>query len=229
MPQQEHHVIQRAGWLRASVLGANDGVISTASLLVGVAAGGASEGALLLTGVAAMAAGALSMAAGEFVSVSSQSDIETTDAKIEAAALKAHPAAELEELTDIYVARGVEPATARAVAEQLTANDALGAHLRDELGIVDATTARPGLAAVASAASFAAGAALPLLAAVAAPVGSVEKTVAAASLASLALLGALAARAAKAPIARTVLRVTIWGAAAMAVTALIGRAFNVAV
>ncbi len=226
---RERHLVARIGWLRAAVLGANDGIVSTASLIVGVAAGGAARGDLLIAGAAALVAGAMSMAAGEYVSVSSQSDSERADLAREAKELRDDPEFELRELTQIYVGRGLEPDLAREVATQLTAKDALGAHLRDELHIVDATAARPLQAALASAASFAAGALLPLLVALATPTPNVTITVVIASLSSLALLGVLSGKAGGAKLSTAVLRVTLWGALALAVTAGVGRLFGAAV
>jgi len=225
----EHHRAGSIGWLRAAVLGANDGIISTASLLLGVAAAQADRGALLATGAAALVAGAMSMAAGEYVSVSSQADTERADLKREAAELAANPPAELEELAGIYEQRGVDPMLAREVATQLTAHDALGAHARDELGLSDTLAARPLQAAAWSAASFAAGAALPLVLAVAAPAGSRGVVIAGASIVALGALGALAARLGRAPLWRSVLRVLLWGAGSMAATAAVGSLFGVAV
>lgn len=225
---QELHVVERIGWLRAAVLGANDGIVSTASLIVGVAAAAQGRGDVLIAGVAALVAGAMSMAAGEYVSVSSQLDTERADLTRETAELAAQPELELQELAGFYVARGVEPALAREVALQLTAKDALGAHARDELGITEASTAKPVQAAITSALTFAAGAALPLLAAAVAPLPMVVPAVAVASILYLALLGAIGARAGKAPIGKAVARVTFWGAAAMAVTAGVGAIFGVA-
>nr|WP_264942964.1 VIT family protein [Sphingomonas canadensis] len=225
----ERHRVTRIGWLRAAVLGANDGIVSTASLLVGVAAAEPGRQAILLAGVAGLLAGALSMAAGEFVSVSSQSDTENADLARETEELRTEPDAELEELTQIYVARGVEEALARQVAQQMMARDALGAHARDELGISEVTTARPLQAAVASAATFSAGAAVPLLVALLAPASLVVPGVFAASLLCLGVLGAVGARAGGARIGPAVLRVTFWGAVAMAVTAGVGKLFGTAV
>ncbi|MFN4225011.1 MAG: VIT family protein [Hyphomonas sp.] len=222
-PRGEHHYIHRIGWLRAAVLGANDGILSTASLMIGVAAAAASPADILIAGVAALAAGAMSMAAGEYVSVSSQADTEKADLATERTALKDYPEDELQELADIYVARGVEPATARAVAEQLTRHDALGAHARDELGMTEVAAAQPVLAALSSAASFAVGAVLPIIAAVLAPEGMVSVTLGTVSLASLALLGWVSAVIGGASRWRAIVRVVFWGAAAMAVTGLIGR------
>ncbi|HRE43485.1 MAG TPA: VIT family protein [Terricaulis sp.] len=224
----EGHVVTRTGWLRAAVLGANDGVISTAGLVIGVAAAAAGRGEILTAGVAALVAGAMSMAAGEYVSVSSQADAEKADIAREKRELRDDPDFEIEELTNIYIARGLSSELARQVAEQLTAKDALEAHARDELGIFDLTAARPVQAALASAGSFAAGALLPLAAAMAAPDDAVMAVVAVATLLSLALLGAAGARAGRAPMLRPVVRVVFWGALAMAVTAAIGALFGVA-
>ena len=225
----ERHRTDRIGWLRAAVLGANDGIVSVASLVVGVAAAHADRSAILLAGVAGTVAGALSMAAGEYVSVSSQSDTERADLAKERTELATQPAAELDELTHIYVERGLEPALARQVAQQLTANDALKAHARDELGIVAEMAARPFQAAFASAAAFASGAVLPIFTAALSSTASVTVVVAVVSLACLALLGALAARAGGASIAIGAGRVAFWGALAMAVTAAVGRLFGTAV
>jgi len=225
----ERHAVSRIGWLRAAVLGANDGIISTASLIVGVAAAHASGSSVLLTGVAGLVAGAMSMAAGEYVSVSSQSDTETADIARETEELRNDPDAELNELTGIYATRGLTPELARQVAEQLMAKDALAAHARDELHITDATTARPIQAALTSAATFAMGAALPLIVVLLAPPTQIAVAVTVASLAFLALLGAVGARAGGAPIGRAVMRVTFWGAVAMAITAGIGQLFGAVV
>ncbi len=225
----ERHLIARIGWLRAAVLGANDGLLSTSSLIVGVAASGAPKTAVLVSGVAGLVAGAMSMAAGEYVSVSSQSDTEKADLAREAAELAAAPEAERDELPAIYVERGVLPETARAVAEQLMAHDSLGAHARDELGISSFTTARPVQAALTSAATFAAGAALPLATVAFAPTGGLLIWVAASAVAGLIALGALGARAGGADIGRSVVRVVFWGVLAMAVTAVIGRVFGTVV
>jgi len=225
----ERHAVSRIGWLRAAVLGANDGIISTASLIVGVAAAHASGSSVLLTGVAGLVAGAMSMAAGEYVSVSSQSDTETADIARETEELRNDPDAELNELTGIYATRGLTPELARQVAEQLMAKDALAAHARDELHITDATTARPVQAALTSAATFAMGAALPLIVVLLAPPTQIAVAVTVASLAFLALLGAVGARAGGAPIGRAVMRVTFWGAVAMAITAGIGQLFGAVV
>ena len=225
----ETHLVARIGWLRAAVLGANDGIVSTASLIVGVAAASASTSEVLVAGVAGLVAGAMSMAAGEYVSVSSQADTEQADLARERAELATMPASELAELTAIYRARGLDEALARQVATQLMAKDALTAHARDELGISEITIARPVQAALASAATFAAGAALPLLVVLVAPPPSLVYAVAITSLFFLATLGALAARAGGAPIGKAALRVTFWGALAMLLTALVGRLFGTVV
>ncbi len=218
----ERHRAGSAGWLRAAVLGANDGIVSTACLLLGVAAASATPEALLTTGVAGLVAGAMSMAAGEYVSVSSQADSEQADLARERAELAADPALEHEELAGIYIGRGLEPALARTVAGQLMAKDALGTHALEELGISDLTAARPLQAALASAATFTAGAALPLLVAMAVPAASVMSAIAIGSLAALALLGAIAARIGGAPVGRAMARVAFWGSLAMAVTSAVG-------
>jgi VIT1/CCC1 family predicted Fe2+/Mn2+ transporter len=224
----EAHLITRIGWLRAAVLGANDGIISTASLMVGVATAAQSVGEVLVAGAAGLMAGAMSMAAGEYVSVSSQSDTEQADLARERKELVDDPAFEKQELADIYVARGLAPDLARMVAEQLMAKDALGAHARDELGISEITTARPVQAALTSAATFAAGAALPVVAAATAPARIVAPTIVVVSLVALAILGALGAKAGGAGTLKATARVLVWGALAMALTAgmgaLIGRA-----
>jgi VIT1/CCC1 family predicted Fe2+/Mn2+ transporter len=225
---RERHVVERVGWLRAAVLGANDGIVSTASLVIGVAAASATKADILVAAVAALAAGAMSMAAGEYVSVSSQADSEKADVGRERAELRDQPEAELQELTDIYVQRGLTPALARDVAAQLTAHDALAAHARDELGISALSTARPVQAALASAASFAAGAVVPVIAVMLAPLGAAITIVAATSLASLVCLGWLSARIGRVPPLWPVLRVSFWGALAMAVTAGVGALFGVA-
>ncbi len=225
----ESHNIARIGWLRAAVLGANDGIVSTASLVVGVAAAAGGKQEVLLAGLAGLAAGALSMAAGEYVSVSSQADTEAADLARETAELANEPEAELKELTGIYVERGLTPDLARQVAEQLTAHDAMAAHRRDELGLSEATAARPLQAALASAATFTAGAALPLLVALAVPANILSASVVGSSLLALALLGALGARAGGAPLAKPVARVVFWGALAMAVTAGVGKLFGTAI
>lgn len=222
----EPHFVQRIGWLRASVLGANDGIVSTASLLVGVAAADVARGEVLLAGIAGLVAGAMSMAAGEYVSVSSQADAEQADLARERHELERNPDLEFEELATIYEARGLDRSLALEVAEQLTRHDALGAHARDELGLSDVHLARPIQAAVASALAFAGGAALPLGVAIAAPLSSLSATVTAASLAALMVLGGVAARAGGAAVLRGSIRVTGWGAVAMILTALVGRAFG---
>ncbi len=219
----EGHAVSRIGWLRAAVLGANDGIVSTASLLLGVAAAGAAREAILLAGVAGLVAGAMSMAAGEYVSVSSQSDTEQADLAREALELAEQPEAERAELIAIYEARGLDPATAATVADMLMTKDALGAHARDELGLTDTATARPLQAALASATTFAVGAALPLAAVALAPMDAVVPAIVASSLALLIGLGALGAWAGQAPMGRSILRVTFWGAFAMALTAGIGK------
>ena len=221
--------MSRVGWLRAAVLGANDGIVSTASLIVGVAAASAATSEVLIAGVAGLVAGAMSMAAGEYVSVSSQSDTERADLARERAELTAQPEMEREELTRIYVARGVDPDLARQVAVQLMAKDALAAHARDELGISAATVARPVQAALTSAATFSAGAAMPLVMVVLMPRPALVAGVSIASLLFLALLGAVGARAGGADIGRATLRVTFWGALAMALTAGIGALFGTVV
>ena len=225
----ESHAIARIGWLRAAVLGANDGIVSTASLIVGVAAAAAGKPEVLLAGCAGLAAGALSMAAGEYVSVSSQADTENADIARERRELATQPEEELDELTAIYVARGLDPQLARTVAEQLSAGDILAAHARDELGISEVTSARPLQAAVASAATFTVGAALPLLVVLFLPLGSLVAGVVGASLLALALLGYLGARAGSAQVGRAVMRVVFWGALAMAVTAGVGKLFGITV
>jgi len=226
---RERHRTDRIAWLRAAVLGANDGIVSIASLVVGVAAANAERSDIMLAGVAGLVAGALSMAAGEYVSVSSQADSERADLARERTELATAPAAELDELTHIYVERGLEPPLARQVAQQLTAHDALKAHARDELGILEETAARPLLAAFASAAAFAAGAVLPIITAALVPNAAVTAVVAVVSLACLALLGALAAKAGGASVAFGAGRVAFWGALAMVVTAAVGRLFGAAV
>jgi VIT1/CCC1 family predicted Fe2+/Mn2+ transporter len=225
----ETHLVKRIGWLRAAVLGANDGIVSTASLILGVAAAAAKPSDVLLAGIAGLVAGAMSMAAGEYVSVSSQSDTEKADLNRERQELADDVEFERQELADIYIERGLEPDLAQQVARQLMAKDALGAHARDELGISEITTARPVQAALTSAASFAAGAFMPLLMAAVAPAAYVSPVVAAASLMSLALLGAIGANAGGANVLRATLRVTFWGALAMAATAGIGALVGTAV
>ncbi|MEO5559848.1 MAG: VIT family protein [Dokdonella sp.] len=223
----ETHRSDRVGWLRAAVLGANDGIVSTASLIVGFVAAGSERHSILLAGVAGLVGGALSMAAGEFVSVSSQADTEKADLARERTELDEYPEGELRELAGIYVKRGLEPALATKVAEQLTAHDALAAHARDELGITHELRARPMQAAGASAAAFASGAALPLIVSVVAPTTALATTIMVTSLICLALLGAAAAHAGGANPWRGALRVTLWSAIAMLVTAAIGRSFGV--
>jgi len=228
-PQIERHRAARVGWLRASVLGANDGILSTASLVLGVAAAHATHGNVMVAGVAGLVAGAMSMAAGEYVSVHSQADTEKADLKLERAELKTDDAGEHKELAAIYVARGLDPKLAKQMADQLMAHDALGAHARDELGISPSSTARPIQAALASAASFAVGAAMPLAVTAIAPDAGLIPLVAGTSLLFLALLGGLAARAGGAGVMVGAIRVTFWGALAMAATAGVGALFGTAV
>lgn len=225
----ETHLVARIGWLRAAVLGANDGIVSTASLIVGVAAASASTSEVLVAGVAGLVAGAMSMAAGEYVSVSSQSDTEQADLARERQELASQPDFEREELAQIYMERGLDQALARQVADQLMARDALRAHARDELGMSEVTTARPIQAAFTSAATFAAGAALPLFTAVLIPHSMIVAGVSIASVLFLALLGAVGARVGGAKIGKAVVRVTFWGAMAMAITAGIGTLFGTVV
>jgi VIT1/CCC1 family predicted Fe2+/Mn2+ transporter len=225
----ERHRYDRIGWLRAAVLGANDGIVSTASLIIGVAAAAASPATVLVAGSAGLVAGAMSMAAGEYVSVSSQSDTEQADIARERVELHEDPAAEKRELATIYRARGLDAELARQVAAQLTAHDALGAHARDELGLSDELAAQPLQAALVSGASFAVGAALPLAVATFAPQPALGIAVAATSLVFLALLGALAARTGGAPLGVGAARVTFWGALAMAATAGVGALFGTTV
>ncbi len=222
----ERHRTEHIGWLRAAVLGANDGIVSTASLVVGVAAAHASHATILTTAVAGLVAGAMSMAAGEFVSVYSQADTEAADLERERVELKTDAKAEQRELTAIYVQRGLDPKLASQVATQLMAHDALGAHARDELGISAALAARPLQAAMASAASFAAGAAMPLAVVAMAPQASLLPWTVATAIAFLALLGAVAARIGGTPMARSVWRVALWGTLAMGVTAGVGALFG---
>jgi len=222
----ENHLVDRIGWLRAAVLGANDGIVSTASLIVGVAAAATTLNETLLAGVAGLVAGAMSMAAGEYVSVSSQSDTELADLARERKELAASAEFERDELAQIYVKRGVSQTLVKEVARQLMAKDALAAHARDELGISEFTTARPVQAALTSAATFSLGAAMPLLMVLLAPAGILVPMVAAASLGFLALLGAIGARAGGANILRATIRVTFWGALAMGLTAGIGKLFG---
>lgn len=219
----ERHLVSRIGWLRAAVLGANDGIVSTASLILGVAAAGAQREAILIAGAAGLVAGAMSMAAGEYVSVSSQADAEGADLERERRELASDDEAEHEELTQIYVRRGLDRETAVSVAQQLMARDALAAHAHDELGILEMTTARPIQAALTSAATFTCGAAMPLLIVVLAPIRLLVPVEAGASLLFLALLGAIGATAGGAVVWRAAVRVTFWGALAMALTAGIGR------
>jgi len=224
----EPHRTERVGWLRAAVLGANDGILSTASLVLGVAAAHAAHGNVMVAGAAGLVAGAMSMAAGEYVSVHSQADTEKADLKLERAELKTDNAGEHKELADIYVARGLDRTLAKQVADQLMAHDALGAHARDELGISKASTPRPIQAALASAASFAVGAAMPLAVAASASGAGLIPLVAGCSLLFLALLGGLAASAGGAGVAVGAMRVTFWGALAMAATAGVGALFGTA-
>lgn len=226
MPHPEMHRTAHIGWMRAAVLGANDGLISTSSLVVGVAAAASTRAPVLLAATAGLAAGALSMAAGEYVSVSSQADTENADLTRERKELAAEPEHERRELAEFYEARGLTPELALQVADQLTAHDALGAHARDELGMSETTRARPIQAALASAAAFAAGAALPVILVLAVPLARLTPVVMGASLVLLALLGALAAQLGGAPRLRGALRVAFWGAVAMGVTALVGRLFG---
>jgi vacuolar iron transporter family protein len=226
LPHFERHVVDRIGWLRASILGANDGIVSTASLIAGVAAAGASAATIMVTGIAGLVAGAMSMAAGEYVSVSSQSDAEQADIARETAELATQPDSERAELIGIYQQRGLDLILATQVADQLMAGDALAAHMRDELGLSSATAAKPVQAALASAASFAIGAALPLLIALLVSGPWLVWIVSGASVLFLGLLGAAGAKAGGAPIGKAVLRVTFWGAFAMAATAAIGSLFG---
>jgi VIT1/CCC1 family predicted Fe2+/Mn2+ transporter len=225
----ERHRTAHIGWLRAAVLGANDGLISTASLVVGVAASGATRGAVLVAGIAGIVAGAMSMAAGEYVSVSSQADTERADLARERRELSDDPGAEHAELAAIYVARGLTPELASQVATELTAHDALGAHARDELGLSEVMAARPLQAALASAAAFAVGAILPVLMVVSVPPHRLGAFVIGGSLLLLAVLGAIAARVGGASMGRGALRVAFWGVMAMAASALVGRLFGTAI
>lgn len=229
MRHGEWHRTERIGWLRAAVLGANDGIVSTASLVLGVAAAGADPKAVLVSGVAGLVAGAMSMAAGEYVSVSSQSDTERADLSRESGELANAPEQEQAELAEIYVRRGLDPELASTVAIQLMRHDALGAHARDELGISEVSTARPIQAAFASAGTFSVGASLPLLVVLLLPASSLMWTVSGSSLLFLALLGSLAAKTGGAPVLVAASRVTFWGALAMALTAGVGALFGVAV
>lgn len=225
----ETHLVERIGWLRAAVLGANDGIVSTASLIVGVAAASPNTSEVLLAGVAGLVAGAMSMAAGEYVSVSSQSDTEAADLAKERQELLTQPEFERQELADIYVKRGLDADLALKVADQLMAKDALGAHARDELGISEVTAANPVQAALTSAATFSVGAAFPLLMVFITPAARLVPVVAVAALVFLAVLGAVGAKAGGANVARATLRVTFWGAFAMALTAVIGALVGKAV
>ena len=225
----ERHRGEHAGWLRAAVLGANDGIVSTASLVVGVAAGGGSQGAVLLAGLAGLVGGAMSMAAGEYVSVSSQADVEAADLRLERWELENYRDGEHRELVAIYVKRGLSPELAEQVATQLESHDALAAHARDELGITDTLRARPVQAALSSAGAFAVGAVLPIAVVMLVPQRMAALWVTGASLACLAVLGALAARVGGAPMWRGALRVTAWSALAMGFTALVGKLFGVVV
>lgn len=227
MRHSEFHRSHRIGWLRAAVLGANDGIVSTASLVIGVAAAGATHQTILISGVAGLVPGAMSMAAGEYVSVSSQSDTEAADIARETEELATQPEHELDELTGIYTARGLSPELARQVAIQLTAHDALGAHARDELGIIDSMNAKPVQAAFASAGTFAIGAALPLLVVILASTTNTIPYVAATSLFFLAALGGLAAQAGGASLIKGASRVAFWGVLAMLATAGVGHVFGV--
>ena len=229
MRHVERHRTHRIGWLRAAVLGANDGIVSTASLIMGVAAAGASSKSILIAGVAGLVAGAMSMAAGEYVSVSSQSDTERADLDRERNELATDPKHEHEELTAIYVGRGLDAGLAAEVATQLMKHDALGAHARDELGISETLNARPVQAAFASAGTFSVGAVLPLLVVVLVPVSALMWAVSVSSLLFLALLGSLAARAGGASVMTAAARVTFWGALAMALTAGVGALFGVTI
>jgi VIT1/CCC1 family predicted Fe2+/Mn2+ transporter len=225
----EFHRIGRIGWLRAAVLGANDGIVSTASLVVGVAAAESGRSGVLIAGVAGLVAGAMSMAAGEYVSVSSQADTERADRRREGTELSQQPERELAELRDIYITRGLTPELAHNVAQQMTEHGALEAHLRDELGITGSVVARPVQAALVSAVTFAVGAALPLAVAATAPLSAVVPAVALASLVGLAGLGAVSARTGGASVLKGTVRVCFWGALAMALTAAIGRVFGAVV
>ncbi len=229
MRHSELHRTDRIGWLRAAVLGANDGIVSTASLIVGVAAAETTHGSVLIAGVAGLVAGAMSMAAGEYVSVSSQSDTEKADLNRERKELESTPDKELAELAAIYVSRGLDKDLAHQVAVQLSARDALGTHARDELGISELTTAKPIQAALASAASFAVGAILPLFAAYLTPIQAIPWIVSILSLFFLASLGGLSASMGGSPVGRAVFRITFWGALAMVATAAIGAMFDVSV
>ena len=236
MPHHHHpsahaddpHYVGRLGWLRAGVLGANDGIVSTGAIIMGVAAATPDPQAILIAGVAGLTAGALSMAAGEYVSVSSQADTERADIERERIALRDAPESELHELAAIYEQRGMSPGTALQAAREVSEHDALAAHVRDEIGLTDATSANPLEAALTSAVTFSVAGAVPLLAAIAAPVPMVMAAVLVATLGALALLGALGAWAGAAPMAPSVLRVTVWGAIALGITAGVGRLFGIA-
>jgi VIT1/CCC1 family predicted Fe2+/Mn2+ transporter len=228
LSHSELHMVHRIGWLRAAVLGANDGLVSTASLLVGVASAGSNRSSILIAGLAGLVAGAMSMAAGEYVSVSSQADAEKADLDRERKELAENPAGELGELTDIYAARGLSEPLARQVAEQLMAGDALAAHARDELGISETIATRPIQAAIVSALTFSAGAIVPIVVAIASPATATGWTIFATTIVGLAILGGLGASAGGAGIAKGAMRVTFWGALAMAATAAIGILFGVA-
>ena len=227
MTEHEAHKAHRIGWLRAAVLGANDGIVSTASLIIGVAAASAAQANILLAGVAGLVAGAMSMAAGEYVSVSSQADTEKADLTLERKSLEKNVDCEKDELATIYEGWGLEPALAKQVAEQLMAHDALGAHARDEIGISESASARPIQAALSSAGTFTVGATLPLLVAWAVPGAQLITAVSVSSLAFLALLGGIAAHTGGAPITVGAVRVTFWGALAMAITAGVGQLFGI--
>jgi VIT1/CCC1 family predicted Fe2+/Mn2+ transporter len=227
LTHSEVHMVHRIGWLRAAVLGANDGLVSTASLVVGVATAGSGRPEILIAGLAGLVAGAMSMAAGEYVSVSSQTDAEQADIARETKELAETPQAELEELTGIYVARGLDETLARQVAVQLTEKDALGAHVRDELGISETVVAHPIQAALVSAATFGVGAAVPLIVAILTPTAQISLVVALTTLVALAVLGGLGAMAGGAGVAKGAMRVTFWGALAMAATAAVGMIFGV--
>ncbi len=227
MRHSEYHRSHHIGWLRAAVLGANDGIVSTASLIIGVASAGAAHETILITGVAGLVSGAMSMAAGEYVSVSSQSDTEAADIARETEELATQPEHELDELTGIYMTRGLSPELAQQVAIELTAHDALGAHARDELGIIETMNAKPVQAALASAATFAVGAALPLLVTFLVPLSDTIPYVAAASLAFLAILGGLAAKVGGASLFKGAGRVAFWGVLAMVATSAVGSLFGV--
>jgi len=229
MRHSEQHRSERVGWLRAAVLGANDGILSTASLVVGIAASHAARHEVIVTGVAGLVAGACAMAAGEYVSVSSQADTEKADLNRERRELSSQPAAEEDELTDIYVRRGLDADLARAVAQQLMAKDALGAHARDELGLTEELAARPLQAAAASAVTFAVGAAVPVFTSVVAPLNALGAVVSIVSIVALIVLGTIAARAGGAPPVLAAARVAFWGAVAMAATAAVGRLFGTTV